>query len=262
MNVNWIGPTILRYGSEAQRASTCRASRAATSSGVRGSRSRTPAPTSSALRTRARPRRRRLRDRRQQDLDLVREPRRLLLPARAERPGVRAPARPLGAARADGPPGHRGARDPVGRRRALLPRGPLPRRARCPAAARLGPEGEGWDVVSLRAPVRARRRAALRARRAHARPARPRLRAGRRARRPGAAARLGEARALCEAARLLSYRVVDQRAHGEAPSADTNVARVAGTLRRAVGRRPRPRARRAPRASRPGASPTPSSAWR
>jgi alkylation response protein AidB-like acyl-CoA dehydrogenase len=43
-------------------------------------------------------------------------------------------------------------------------------------------------------------------------------------------ARLGEARALCEAARLLSYRVVDQRAHGEAPSADTNLARVAGTF--------------------------------
>ena len=29
---------------------------------------------------------------------------------------------------------------------------------------------------------------------------------------------------------MLSYRVVDQRAHGEPPSADTNVARVAGTL--------------------------------
>jgi alkylation response protein AidB-like acyl-CoA dehydrogenase len=42
--------------------------------------------------------------------------------------------------------------------------------------------------------------------------------------------KLGEARAVCEAARLLSYRVIDQRAHGLPPSADTNVARVAGTL--------------------------------
>src|SRR4029453_16463433 len=32
------------------------------------------------------------------------------------------------------------------------------------------------------------------------------------------------------AGRVLSYRVVDQRAHGLAPSADTNVARVAGTF--------------------------------
>ena len=42
--------------------------------------------------------------------------------------------------------------------------------------------------------------------------------------------KLGEARAICEASRLLTYRVIDLRAHGSAPSADTNVARVAGTL--------------------------------
>ena len=48
--------------------------------------------------------------------------------------------------------------------------------------------------------------------------------------------KLGEARALCEAARVLSYRVIDQRAHGAPPSADSNVARVAGTLAdRSVG---------------------------
>ena len=41
--------------------------------------------------------------------------------------------------------------------------------------------------------------------------------------------KLGEARAVCEAARLLTYRVIDLRAKGQPPSADTNVARVAGT---------------------------------
>ncbi len=41
---------------------------------------------------------------------------------------------------------------------------------------------------------------------------------------------LGHARALCEAARVLTYRVIDQRAHGKPPSAESNVARVAGTV--------------------------------
>jgi len=41
--------------------------------------------------------------------------------------------------------------------------------------------------------------------------------------------RLGEARALCEAARVLSYRVIDLRAKGAPPSADTQLARVLGT---------------------------------
>ena len=41
---------------------------------------------------------------------------------------------------------------------------------------------------------------------------------------------------MCEAGRALSYRVIDQRAKGLPPSADTNVARVMGTLvDRAVG---------------------------
>ncbi len=42
--------------------------------------------------------------------------------------------------------------------------------------------------------------------------------------------KLGEARALCEASRLLTYRVIDLREKGRPPSADTNIARVAGTL--------------------------------
>ena len=103
------------------------------------------------------------------------------------------------------------------------------RGVRVPADARLGPEGEGWEVVGYA--LQYERVGAPR----YARAARTldRLVA---ALPPGAlddpalAARLGEARALCEAARLLSYRVVDQRARGEAPTADTNVARVAGTF--------------------------------
>ena len=42
--------------------------------------------------------------------------------------------------------------------------------------------------------------------------------------------KLGEARGLCETARMLTYRVIDQRARNLPPSADTNIARVAGTL--------------------------------
>ena len=48
--------------------------------------------------------------------------------------------------------------------------------------------------------------------------------------------KLGEARALCEAARILHYRVIDQRAHDLPPTADSNVARIAGTMAdRAIG---------------------------
>ena len=103
------------------------------------------------------------------------------------------------------------------------------RGVRVPAEARLGPEGEGWEVVSYA--LQYERVGAPR----YARAARTldRLVGGLPAgalEDPSLLARLGEARALCEAARLLSYRVVDQRARGQAPSADTNVARVAGTF--------------------------------
>ncbi len=54
---------------------------------------------------------------------------------------------------------------------------------------------------------------------------------------PMIADRLGEARALCEAARLLVYRVIDLRAKGSAPTADTQLARVLSThCDNAVGR--------------------------
>ena len=41
--------------------------------------------------------------------------------------------------------------------------------------------------------------------------------------------RLAEASAVCEAARVLTYRVIDQRAKGSPPTADTQLARIAST---------------------------------
>jgi alkylation response protein AidB-like acyl-CoA dehydrogenase len=99
-----------------------------------------------------------------------------------------------------------------------------------PATCRLGPENEGWDVVTYslafeRVGAARYARAALTldelAKRASERGMleEPRL-----------LEKLGEARALCEASRLLTYRVIDLREKGRPPSADTNLARVAGTL--------------------------------
>jgi alkylation response protein AidB-like acyl-CoA dehydrogenase len=103
------------------------------------------------------------------------------------------------------------------------------RDVRVPEAARLGPEGEGWAVVAYA--LQYERVGAPR----YARAARTLDRLAERLASAGpldagALARLGEARALCEAGRVLSYRVVDRRTRGEPPSADTNVARVAGTF--------------------------------
>jgi alkylation response protein AidB-like acyl-CoA dehydrogenase len=100
---------------------------------------------------------------------------------------------------------------------------------RVPASCRLGPEGEGWDVVTY-ALAYERVGAARYAKAAlvldqvaeHAR-ASGRLADG------ALQERLAEARALCEAARLLAYRVIDGRAKGGPPTVETNLARVAGT---------------------------------
>jgi len=98
-----------------------------------------------------------------------------------------------------------------------------------PVACRLGPENEGWDVVSYSLAYE---------RVGAARYARAALTLDELARRaaergllddPRILEKLGEARALCEASRLLTYRVIDLRERGLPPSADTNVARVAGT---------------------------------
>jgi len=100
---------------------------------------------------------------------------------------------------------------------------------RVPVANRLGPEHEGWDVVGYA--LQYERVGAAR----YARAALVLDRLAEIARERGLLSdpivvdRLGEARALCEAARLLTYRVIDIRAKGGPPSADTQLARVAGT---------------------------------
>jgi alkylation response protein AidB-like acyl-CoA dehydrogenase len=100
---------------------------------------------------------------------------------------------------------------------------------RVPVTCRLGPEGQGWEVVAYA--LQYERVGAAR----YARAALMLDALAERARARGllddaVRERLGAARAVCEAARLLTYKVIDQRAHGLPPSADTNVARVAGTL--------------------------------
>ncbi len=101
---------------------------------------------------------------------------------------------------------------------------------RVPVACRLGPEHEGWDVVGYA--LAFERVGAAR----YARAARILDQLAALAREQGLLGdrrlleKLGEARACCEASRLLSYRVMDLRARGRPPSADTNLARVAGTL--------------------------------
>jgi alkylation response protein AidB-like acyl-CoA dehydrogenase len=101
--------------------------------------------------------------------------------------------------------------------------------ARVPVSARLGPEGEGWDVVGYA--LQYERVGAAR----YARAARTVDRLARIARERGWLAdssvveRLAGARAICEAARVLTYKVIDGRAKGRPPEADTQMARVAGT---------------------------------
>ncbi len=101
---------------------------------------------------------------------------------------------------------------------------------RVPASCLLGPEHEGWDVVTY---------ALAFERVGAARYARAELTLDALAdfaeqrgllSNPTILEKLGEARAVCEASRVLTYRVIDLRARGSAPTPDTNVARVAGTM--------------------------------
>jgi alkylation response protein AidB-like acyl-CoA dehydrogenase len=100
---------------------------------------------------------------------------------------------------------------------------------RVPLECRLGPEHEGWGVVTY-ALAYERVGAARYAKAAlvldqlaeHAR-------ANGRLGDPVLQERLAESRALCEAARLLAYRFIDGRVTGAPPTVDTNLARVAGT---------------------------------
>jgi len=100
---------------------------------------------------------------------------------------------------------------------------------RVPRGALLGPENEGWDVVNY----------ALQFERVGAaRYARAALTLDRLAELadergllddPIIVDKLGEARTLCEVARVLTYRVIDLRAQGSPPTADSQLARVAST---------------------------------
>jgi len=104
------------------------------------------------------------------------------------------------------------------------------RDARFPASTRLGPEGEGWSVVSYA--LAYERVGAMRYARAGLTLDALAAAAAERGRLddPALQEKLGAARAAVEASRLLSYRVIDLRARGSEPTADTNIARVAGTM--------------------------------
>jgi len=100
---------------------------------------------------------------------------------------------------------------------------------RVPVTTRLGPENQGWDVVTYA--LQYERVGAAR----YARAALSLDRLAELARERGlledplVVDRLAEARTLCEAARMLTYRVIDQRAHDLPPTTDTQIARVANT---------------------------------
>ena len=98
---------------------------------------------------------------------------------------------------------------------------------RVPQSCRLGEEGQAWPIIAW---ALSHERVGI-ARYAFSRRVLDRmvgqLRARGRFADPMVRARAGQALAACEAARLLVYRVIDQRARGLPPTADANVARVA-----------------------------------
>jgi alkylation response protein AidB-like acyl-CoA dehydrogenase len=100
---------------------------------------------------------------------------------------------------------------------------------RVPVANRLGPENGGWAVVRYALAFErigvAHYRHAENQLNALAREADARGRMDD----PEVQAKMGEAWEAVEAARLLYFRVVDLRAHDSPPTADSNIARVAGT---------------------------------
>ncbi len=101
--------------------------------------------------------------------------------------------------------------------------------ARVPQSALLGPEHRGWEVVQYALQFE-RVGAARYCRAALTLDAMVELAKAR-----GLASdsliidKLAEARAACEAARVLTYRVIDERQKGRPPSAATQIARVAST---------------------------------
>ncbi len=97
---------------------------------------------------------------------------------------------------------------------------------RVPASAMLGDEGQAWDIV--RAALALERvgipRFALASRMLHR--AVTQLQSRQRFH-PGAIAQAARAQAACEAARLFSYEIIDQRQKGIVAGAEASVARVA-----------------------------------
>ena len=100
---------------------------------------------------------------------------------------------------------------------------------RVPVTSLLGPEHDGWEVVNYAlqyervGAARYARAGLVLDRLAELAEARGLLSD------PIIVDKLGEARGLVEAARVLTYRVIDIRAHGSAPTADSQLARVAAT---------------------------------
>ncbi len=106
-----------------------------------------------------------------------------------------------------------------------------------PSSVLLGPENNGWDVVNYAlqferiGAARYARAAVTLDKIAEVAAARGMLHD------PIIVDRLGEARALCEAARVLVYKVIDIRAKDKPPTADTQLARVLSThCDNAIGR--------------------------
>ena len=100
---------------------------------------------------------------------------------------------------------------------------------RVPVSCRLGEEGGGWPIVTFSLAFE-RVGAARYARASFTLDAiaEEAKRLGRLSD-PVVQEKLGRARSRVEAARLLNYRIIDLRVHGSPPTADTNLARVAGT---------------------------------
>lgn len=106
-----------------------------------------------------------------------------------------------------------------------------------PTSVLLGPENNGWDVINYALQFE-RIGAARYARAAVTLDKLVEVAAERgMLEDPIIVDRLGEARALCEAARVLVYKVIDIRAKDRAPTADTQLARVLSTTcDNAIGR--------------------------
>ena len=96
-----------------------------------------------------------------------------------------------------------------------------------PASARLGEEGQAWSIIGYALSLERVGMARYAFSRRVLERMVDRLQAAGGFDEPNVRARAGQALAVCDAARLLVYRVVDQRARGLAPSADANLARVA-----------------------------------